>query len=151
MRRNARVRFQMPLGTSSLIMTFAILCMTIFCVLALLTANREMVLAKKSAQNVERYYAADVIAEQITEELIALSRFGEDIPGEINDVALYLSVENGRRIVRFLSPMDDVRAIELGIDCDQSQVLFSRIVRIADWTPDNSIPVWDGVSLFPEP
>ncbi len=46
-------------GSATLVMVFAIICLTIFAVLSVITANNGKKLAEKAADSVTNYYAAD--------------------------------------------------------------------------------------------
>ena len=61
-------------GVSSMLMLFVILCLTVFGVLAYMTARADNRLTFRSAEAVKGYYAADAEAEEI------LSRV--DVAGE---------------------------------------------------------------------
>ena len=63
-------RFFPPLiGGSSLLVIFAILCLTVFAILALSTAKAEQKLSQISANAVSAYYQADADAELIFSEI----------------------------------------------------------------------------------
>lgn len=57
------------IGGSSLIMVFAVLCLTVFTLLTLSTVQADRRLSDLSADAVSAYYAADTQAEQIFAEL----------------------------------------------------------------------------------
>lgn len=46
-------------GSASIVMIFAVLCLTVFSTLSFVTANHERKLAEKSTLAVQQYYAAD--------------------------------------------------------------------------------------------
>lgn len=52
-------------GSSSLLVIFAVLCLTVFCLLTLSTAQAELRLSKVSAKAAADYYKADAEAENI--------------------------------------------------------------------------------------
>lgn len=63
-------RFSPPVvGGSSLLIIFAVLCLTMFTLLALSTAKANIRLSDASVQAVSDYYEADLQAEQILSEL----------------------------------------------------------------------------------
>ena len=70
----AKERFSPPaVGGISLLVVFAVLCLTVFALLALATVQADARLAGASAQAVADYYAADCQAQ----ELLARLRCGE--------------------------------------------------------------------------
>lgn len=58
-------------GMSSLLMVFVVLCLTVFGVLAYMTARADSRLTQRSAQMVQAYYAADAEAEEALARLDA--------------------------------------------------------------------------------
>lgn len=56
-------------GGSSLLMIFAVLCLTVFTLLSLSTTQADRRLSEISAQAVTNYYAADLQAERIFAQL----------------------------------------------------------------------------------
>ena len=56
-------------GSASIIMIFAVLCLTVFSTLSYVTANQEYRLAQKSALAMEQYYAADWQCEVYYEQI----------------------------------------------------------------------------------
>ena len=58
-------------GVSSLLMVFVVLCLTVFGVLAYMTARADSRLTQRSAQMVQAYYAADAEAEEALARLDA--------------------------------------------------------------------------------
>ena len=56
-------------GAVSLVMIFCVLCLSVFAVLTIATADREAKLTAMTAQNAEDYYAADRLAVEIVAAL----------------------------------------------------------------------------------
>ena len=78
MKRNA-----VGLGGASLVLIFSILCLAIFSVLALSSANREKTLTDRLKASTEAYYAADSRAVEIEVKLREALARGET-PSEID-------------------------------------------------------------------
>lgn len=73
-----RQKMNLPaVGGSSLLVIFAVLCMTVFAVLSLSTVLAEQRLSETAAESVAAYYRADLQAE----EIFARLRSGEQVPG----------------------------------------------------------------------
>ena len=73
-----RQKMTLPaVGGSSLLVIFAVLCMTVFAVLSLSTVLAEQRLSETAAESVAAYYRADLQAE----EIFARLRSGEQVPG----------------------------------------------------------------------
>ena len=79
----SKERFSIPMvGGSSLLIIFAVLCLTIFTLLALSTVQANRRLSEASIQAVTDYYAADHQAQQIFARL----RAGELPEGVVREV-----------------------------------------------------------------
>ena len=76
MKKNHRMSIP-AVGGSSLLVIFAVLCLTVFALLSLSTAVAEKRIADASAQAVQDYYAADLQAQAIFARL----RAGETVSG----------------------------------------------------------------------
>ena len=66
-----------PVGGASLLVVFAVLCLTVFALLSLSTVRANGRLSEASAQAVADYYAADCAAQ----EILARLRAGEEPEG----------------------------------------------------------------------
>lgn len=64
-------------GGSSLLAVFAVLCLTVFALLSLSTVQAQKRLSDAALASTQRYYAADLEAE----EIFARLRNGEAVPG----------------------------------------------------------------------
>lgn len=58
-------------GGATLLMLFAVLCLTVFAVLSLISAKSQSALVQKSADAVTAYYQADTRAAEIYDEVAA--------------------------------------------------------------------------------
>lgn len=69
---NERRAFRPPVtGGSSILVMFAVLCLTVFSMLSLATARTDARISQASADGVSAYYAADMQAEEILARLRA--------------------------------------------------------------------------------
>lgn len=130
---NERQRFSPPaVGGSSLLVIFAVLCLTVFAMLALSTVQANGRLSDASAEAVTSYYAADAQAEAILAQLRA-GRVPEDVTvtGET---------------YTYTCPISDTQALEVEVRVSGTdyEVLRWQSVSTADWQADESLHVWDG-------
>lgn len=130
---NERQRFSPPaVGGSSLLVIFAVLCLTVFAMLALSTVQANGRLSDASAEAVTAYYAADAQAEAILAQLRA-GRVPEDVTvtGET---------------CTYTCPISDTQALEVEVRVNGTdyEVLRWQSVSTADWQADESLHVWDG-------
>lgn len=143
----ARERFSPPaVGGISLLVVFAVLCLTVFALLALTTVQADKRLADASAQAVANYYAADCAAQ----EILARLRNGERPEGvEIIDRL------GGHYAVRYAVPISDTQELQVEVefmedwaewaDADwRYQVVRWQAVPTGEWEGDESLDIWDG-------
>ena len=119
-------------GGSSLLVIFAVLCLTIFALLALSGVQANQRLADAAVQAASDYYQADCQAEQILAQL----RQGERPQG--------VQEQNG--IYTYSCPISDTQALEVAVELDgiSYQILRWQAVSTAEWQPDDDLAVWDG-------
>ncbi len=91
------------IGGSSLIMVFAVLCLTVFTLLTLSTVQADRRLSDVSAEAVSAYFAADTEAERIFAEL----RGG----------ALPEGVEVQDSIYRYSCPISETQTLYVELSC----------------------------------
>ncbi len=95
-------------GGSSLLVIFAVLCLTVFALLGLTTVQAGGRLSRAGAESVAAYYAADCAAE----EIFARLRAGE-IPEEVG-VCACPGVEG----YTYTCPISDTQQLSVEIHCD---------------------------------
>jgi len=119
-------------GGSSLLVIFAVLCLTIFALLGLATVQADSRLAEASYRAVQGYYEADVQAEKILAEL----RMGI-LP---NDV-----VKEGN-LYKYVCPVSEIQALEVEVQVTETshQILRWQLVSTTEWEEDDSLDLWDG-------
>lgn len=131
-------------GISSLLMVFVVLCLTVFGVLAYMTARADHRLTQRSAQMVQAYYAADTRAEE------ALARLDEALsamPGEeaLEAAGFSVSEEEGALTGDLEIPVDGTRVYRLRVRIENGEYAVT-----ARQTEDNTVweeehlNVWDG-------
>ena len=120
-------------GGSSLLVIFAVLCLTVFALLTLSTVQANGRLSERSAQAVLDYYQADTQAEYILAQL----RQGTVPEGVTN--------EGGGRY-SYTCSMSDTQALDVQVLVEGTEytVLRWQAVSTADWEADDSLAVWDG-------
>jgi uncharacterized membrane protein len=122
-------------GGSSLLVIFGVLCLTVFAVLALSTAQADARLSRKGAEAAADYYAADTRAEEILAQL----RAGSVPAGVAADGDTYT----------YTVPISSVQALDVAVEVRGAEyaVLSWRAVSTADWHSDSSLDLWDGEDL----
>lgn len=125
--------FSPPLvGGSSLLVIFAVLCLTVFALLGLSTVQADGRLSDASAEAVSAYYAADCQAE----EIFARLRNGE-FPAEV-------TMNSG--VYFYTCPISETQALQVELleAGGAWTVLQWQAVSTADWQPDTLLDLWDG-------
>lgn len=126
-------RFSPPaVGAASLLVIFAVLCLSVFALLSLSTVRANLRLSDSAAAAVEHYYAADTRAEEILAQLRA---------GEIPE-----GVRRNGDVFSYDCPISDSQtlAVQLRVQDGVYEILRWQAVSTGDWQADDSLPVWDG-------
>lgn len=132
-----RQSFQAPVvGGSSLLVIFAVLCLTVFAMLSLSTVQADSRLSDASAEAVSDYYAADCRAEGILAQLRA---------GEIPEG---VSVKDD--VYSYTCPISETQElqVEVRFEGELWEVLRWQAVSTAQWNEDETLSLWDGEPLF---
>ena len=129
----AEQKVQSPMvGGSSLLVIFAVLCLTVFALLGFSTVQADKRLEQISVQAVEDYYAADTQAERILAQL----RNGQTPAG--------VQLRDG--IYSYCCRISDNQAIQVQVRAEDWKVLRWQSVSTIHWTESDSLQVWDGES-----
>lgn len=125
-------RISIPLvGGNSLLVIFAVLCLTVFALLSLSTVLANRRLSEASVKAVSSYYEADCQAE----EIFARLRNGE-MPDMVTET-------NG--IYAYTCPISETQVLQVEIlqENDEWKVLRWQAVTDVDIT-EGGLAVWDG-------
>ena len=132
-------RFSPPaVGGASLLVVFAVLCLTVFALLSLTTVQADVRLADASVQAVADYYAADLEAQTI----LARLRAGEQPEGVAFSGSGLLRAEYTCRISD--TQELQVSVILRGIAGQDYQIERWQAVPSVEWESDESLDLWDG-------
>lgn len=134
-------RWPIPPGIISLVVCFAALCLAILSLLTFTSAKTEYNLASASYENTQSILDADYLCKGKIAEAYTLFENGENI----NQIALELECDLIDNILVFTQAIDENRAIVAEVTFADTPSLTSyRTLYIGDWTPDNSLGVWEG-------
>lgn len=148
MHKAKRERFPAPaIGDASLLVAFAVLCLTIFALLSLTTVQASRRLADASVQAAEDYYAADCQAQAV----LAWLRTGQGKPDLPEDFAITVSTReaSGRSetLYAYAIPVSDTQElrVEVRVDgADDYEILRWQTAASQVWEADDSLELWDG-------
>lgn len=120
-------------GAVSLVMIFCVMCLAVFSVLTLVTADRESKLSEVTAQRAAEYYQADYNATVI----VAALQNGTDPDVEIT--------WDGNTASFFL-PMGDSMGLDVAVSEHNGtyEVIRWQTVYTGEWEPDLYLDLWDG-------
>lgn len=120
-------------GGSSLLVIFAVLCLTVFAMLSLTQARADRRLAQNSWSAVTGYYRADCQAQ----EMLSRLRAGERPQGVTAE---------GEGVFSYVCPISDAQTLEVRVRLtgEGYEVLSWRAVFTADWQADEDLDLWDG-------
>ena len=140
--RKREVFFPPAVGGISLLVAFAVLCLTVFALLSLTTVQADARLAEASARAVEEYYAADCAAQ----EILARLRNGET-PVEAESHS-YDSWHRGTRYT-YAVPISDSQElqVEVLLDGEDCEILRWQAQYTGEWETVEGLDLWDG-TLF---
>ncbi len=127
----------MPIvGGSSLLVIFAVLCLTVFALLGLSTAQADRRLSEASMAAVADYYRADAQAEAILAQL----RNGQCPDG--------VTLVDG--IYTYVCPISQRQELQVEVQRDGGQwkVLRWQAESTAAWEEEVPLDVWDGEMIF---
>lgn len=132
-------------GAVSLVMIFCVLCLAVFAVLTLATADRERNLAELTARSAENYYAADRQAVEIAAALLEGGTPETDI--EIEHT--FFNYPGGSaEAASFTVPVSDEQGLEVELllrDLDGSfKVLRWQTMYTGGWETDDTLELWSG-------
>ena len=124
-------------GAVSLVMIFCVMCLAVFAVLTLVTADREAKLSEVTARNAAEYYQADYNATVI----VAALQKGNPIPTDLD-----VDIMRDGDTASFLLPIGDSLGLDVAVSVHDGacEVLRWQTVYTGDWEPDLFLDLWDG-------
>lgn len=134
---NEKERFSMPTtGGISLLVVFAVLCLTVFALMSLSKVQADKRMADASLQAVSDYYAADCEAWRI----LALLLEGE-VPEDV-------TLEDG--IYAYSCPISETQnlKVEVSLDGKQYTILRWQTVSEREQSGGEGMGLWDGTLPF---
>ncbi len=133
MQKRDKSRFSPPaLGGSSLLVVFAVLCLTVFALLGLSTVRADGRLAEAATEAVSAYYRADAEAQ----EILARLRSGTMPEG----------VQENNGIYAFTCAISETQQLEVQVRVEGGgyNVLRWQAAPTEEWETDGHLTVWDG-------
>ena len=132
-------------GSASILLVFAVLCLTIFSVITLRTATTDMAMTEFWKESVTAYYDADSLAESIVSEILGL----EDIPTFVQgiDINTELINDTDGKMVSFSLPVSEQKElyVRLAIFSGFHETLEWKLRDACGWVVfDDGFDLWPG-------
>jgi len=136
------------IGSASIVLVFAVLCLTIFTVIALVPALTEERLIESEVKLVKAFYAADTLAEQILAEILTLNYIPEHVLGV--KIMSEWCWDMFAQVVYFVSPISDTKELYVvaAIDFDSCRIITWRMLGTGEWEAERPLNVWLGDDNF---
>lgn len=135
--------FVPPIGASSLLAAFAVLCLVVFALLGLSTVRTDERLSDASLQATKDYYAADCQAQ----EILARIRNGE-VPEGVQMAMTGLN--SFETYALYAVPISDTQELQVTVLVENEltgeswRVLRWQAASTGEWEGDDSLHLWDG-------
>ena len=128
---NKKTTIPAPVGGSSLLVIFAVLCFAVFSMLVLATVKADQRLADASYEAVSDYYAADSEAERILGQLRA---------GVVED-----GVTQDGNVYTYECPVNDTQCLRVVVEVSGSDYTVHQweLKETTPWEPDQYLDLLD--------
>ena len=134
-------------GSASIVLVFAVLCLAVFSLISYVVASNDKALVDAEAALVVGFFEADALAEKIVAEILD----SDVVPESIHGVSIYQEWDfyTDALIFSFSSPISDVIAIfvRISVFADTFEILSWRMYNSSHWEYDASLNVWLGPEL----
>jgi len=131
-------------GSASIILVFAVLCLTIFSLITFVVAGNEKSLTDAKVELVKGFYEADALAESVIVEILN----SEVIPASINGVDININPGDlsDSKNLYFYIDISDVKMLYVNLLIHENtfDILSRRMYDVAEWTGIDSGNVWTG-------
>jgi len=131
-------------GSASIVLVFAVLCLTIFSLITFVVAGNDKALTDAKVQLVSGYYEADALAELVLMDILAADTIPDSSRGV--DIHTRWDDELEAETTYFFCNISDIKAlyVNLALREDSFDILSWRMWDTDDWEFDDSINVWSG-------
>ena len=129
-------------GSASIVLIFAVLCLTIFALITFSVAERERVLVEREAELVIGFYRADAIAEIFLAELL-----NENVTPDTTYILDIVSARCGitnTELTNFNVKVSDTMILAVSVIASDEwyDILSWRILNTREWVADTGLDVW---------
>lgn len=146
--QNERKSSGINIGSASIIMVFSVLCLTVFAVLSLITANSEYELAIKSTDVIKNYYSADTAA---TEKIAVIKGVADEesfaaVQTKATELGVICESAGAGITLSFEEPVNDTQALSVKVTYADGELLVDewKLVNTSEWDASDGFELWDG-------
>jgi len=137
------------IGLASIVVIFVVIALTVFAALSVSTARQEKNLAGKYADSITAYWTADAECAELAN---AFGAVWADVADEAAveklaaDSGAEVIREGGDLLVSYEKPISDVSSLCVTLRLGENFSIeeWRMVSTDEDWTPDNTLPVWQG-------
>ena len=142
MKRNNSNEYGINIGSSTLIMIFALLCLVVFSLLAYKTALNEKNLALKISNETKAYYEADYKATKIKNKIENNITNGKSIASLVD----YEKNRNGSNYIGYSVKIDENKKLFVELRRSGSNLKVVKWTEVNEASEDysNKLDVWGG-------
>jgi len=132
----------MGVGSASIILVFAVLCLTIFALISLTAANVDKTMLDISSKVINEYYEADTLAECILAEILDSAI----VPDSVYGIDISTERSAGTEYIEFSCPVSDTKLLHVKVELsgDSYDILQWNVEDIGLWEADDRLNVWLG-------
>lgn len=149
-RKKAKRSHGINAGSVSLIMIFTVLCLAVFAILTLVSANAEYELAKKYSASVSEYYETDSAAAEFISSIqsktnsgTALETLMADIESDVDGILLYDGVLYIDKIFEISEKAELTLSLE--VTADKVDIVVYKMTPISDESElQGGLNLWPG-------
>ena len=133
------------IGSASIILVFAVLCLSVFSLITFVVAGNDKALIDAEAQLVTGYYDADRRAEQALAEILETGDVSDDSLG-IDDIRFTWDPVLSADVVQFNCRITDKKSlyVKVAIDFLSYDILSWKMIDTDEWQTDQGLNVWLG-------
>lgn len=132
----------MGVGSASIVLVFAVLCLTIFALISFTAANVDKTMSEVSIKTVKEYYEADTLAECILAEILE----SDTIPETIRGVDIITDWDSSATYVMYSCPVSDTKSlfVKVALNMDSYDILLWQMQEAGEWETEGGLSVWGG-------
>lgn len=144
------------IGSASIVLVFAVLCLTIFAIISYASAIADSTLVEVEAALLKSYYEADTLAESVFAEILA----AESVPETVQGVEILyewnfdIETMEDSETISYACPISEKKELYVVIAVNGGffDIQTWRMRDVGEWeTDDEPLNLWPGFDFDDEP